>query len=129
MTTVAATTSHYLEQDDDAVDVRYGADVVKDQLAYVDGFLGITNQAGTSDGYGSLTVDDRAYQFSVPSTLSVSKGDTVWIDITDLTGHTPNDSAYYTSTGSNRIRLFRAIEDKDSNNVVSGFLMSRLGLS
>lgn len=114
----------YLDNDGRAVDVALTATVAANQVAVVEGFVGIAVKGGDSGDTVALTIDDRAYQFTVPASLSVSKGATVYVDITDLTGHIPDDSAYYTASGSNRVALFKALEAKDSNNVVIGKLIS-----
>lgn len=113
----------YLESDGKAVEVSLTATVEKDQVAYVDGFLGLVTLAGVSGEKTNLTIDDREYQFTVPASLSVAKGAIVYVDVTDLTGHTPDDTAYYTASGSNRIRLFKATAAKDANNMVTGILL------
>lgn len=113
----------YLESDGKAVEVTLTATVEKDQVAYVDGFLGLVTLAGVSGENTNLTIDDREYQFTVPASLSVAKGAIVYVDVTDLTGHTPDDTAYYTASGSNRIRLFKATAAKDANNMVTGILL------
>src|SRR5579862_4937607 len=106
----------YLESDGKSVSVTLSATVSKNQVAYVEGFLGISNLDGDSGDVISLSVDRREYQFTVPSTLSVAKAATVYVDVTDLTGHIPDETAYYTATGSNRVALFKATTAKDGNN-------------
>ncbi len=113
----------YLESDGKSVSVTLSASVDKNQVAYVEGWLGISNDAGENGDTISLSVDRREYQFSVPAALAVSKGATVYVDVTDLTGHIPDDTAYYTATGSNRVALFKATAAKDGNNVVTGVLI------
>lgn len=114
----------YLDNDGRSIDVTLTSDTDANQVAYVDGFLGILVKDGDSGETRALNIDDRAYQFTVPSSLTVNKGDTVYVDVTDLTGHVPDDSAYYTASGSNRVALFKAFEDKDDNDVVIGKLIS-----
>ena len=113
----------YLESDGKSVGVTLTATVSKNQVAYVEGWLGVTNRDGISGDKISLSVDRREYQFTVPAALSVSKGATVYVDVTDLTGHIPNDTAYFTATGTNRVALFKATAAKDTNNVVTGILI------
>lgn len=114
----------YLESDGKSVQVALTATVTKDQVAYVQGFLGLVTKAGVSGENTNLNIDDREYQFTVPSGLSVSKGNIVYVDVTDLTGHTPDDSAYSTTAGSNKIRLFKATSDKDATtHMVTGILL------
>ena len=114
----------YLESDGKSISVTLTATVSKNQVAYVEGWLGISNRDGVSGDVITLSVDRREYQFTVPSGLSVSKGATVYVDVTDLTGHIPDDTAYYTATGSNRVALFKATAAKDGNNVVTGVLIA-----
>ena len=104
------------------VDLEYAVDAM--QVAVVDGWLGITVEEGESGDTIALTADERAYQFTVPAGLTVNKGDVVYIELADLTGHTPDDTAYSTSPGAGKRALFRAQEDKDGNNVVRGRLLS-----
>lgn len=113
----------HFDNDARAVDVALTASVEKDDVIVAETLLGIANRDGDSGDTISITIDDRGYQFTVPTTLDVAKGDIVYVDITDLTGHIPDDSAYYTAAGSNRIRLFLALEDKDANDVVIGKLL------
>lgn len=106
-----------------AVNVDLTYTVEAEQVAYIDGFLGLTNRSGDSGDTIALTADHQAYQFTVPTTLAVSKGDTVYVDVTDLTGHIPDDTAYSTSSGANKVALFKALEDKDANHCVTGILL------
>lgn len=112
-----------LDNDGKSIDVDLSYTVLANQVAYIEGFLGITGRSGDSGDMIALNIDQRAYQFTVPSTLSVSKGDTVYVTVADLTGHTPDDTAYTTSSGAGNVALFKALEDKDANNVVRGILL------
>lgn len=114
----------YFESDGKSVTVSLTSTVPKDQIAYINGFLGIAMQSGDSGDSVVLNIDHREYQFVVPSGLSVSKGDIVYIDTADLTGHLPDDTAWATSAGSGLIRLFKATSAKDANNIVTGILLS-----
>lgn len=116
-------TPTYKESDGKSVEVQLTATVVANQVAVVDGWLGVTARAGDSGDYIALTVDQREYQFVVPASLSVAKGDVVYIEVADLTGHTPDDSAYSTTSGAGKRAFFRATAAKDSNNVVTGIML------
>lgn len=111
------------QSDGKSVDADLLHTVSANQIIYVDGFLGISVTAGESGETVALNIDRREYQFTVPAALDVSKGDTVYIDTTDLTGHIPDESGYATSSGANTIALFKATSDKDGNNVVTGLLL------
>ena len=66
----------YLESDGKSVAVTLSATVSKNQVAYAEGWLGISNRDGVSGDVITLSVDRREYQFTVPSGLAVSKGAT-----------------------------------------------------
>lgn len=121
MTAVGAQT--YQESDGKSVEVNLRYTVENKQVAYVDAFLGITMASGDSGDAINLNIDDREYQFTVPTALAVAKGDIVYVDVTDLTGHTPDSTAYAKAAGSNRIRLFKATAAQDANDMVTGILL------
>lgn len=116
----------YFESDGDAVNVDLLYTVEAMQLAVVDGWAGITMQAGESGDEIALELRHCERQWEVPSTLAVAKGAIVYLEVADLTGHTPDDSAYSTTAGSGKIALFKATEAKDANNVVTGITMGQL---
>lgn len=115
--------------DGKALDVALTSSVVKNDLIYAEGWLGIAQSDGDSDDTIAIAIDQREYIFHVGASLSVSKGNTVWVDVTALTGHLPTLSGWATSAGSNKIRAFRAVTDKDSDNLVHGIFIGGLGLS
>lgn len=117
-------TDTYLESDGKAVEVTLSYATDKNVVAYVEQWLGITKVSGASGDNVWLSVDEREYQFTVPSTLSVSKGDIVYIEAAVVTGtHVPPDAAYGTSSGAGKLPLFKATAAKDANNVVTGILL------
>lgn len=123
-----ATGDTYFESDGKAVNVDLLYTVGKAEVAVVDGWLGIAGQSGDSGDQIALIVDDREYQFYVPSGLSVSKGDIVYLEVADVTGHTPDDTAYGTSAGAGKIAFFKATADKDDNDLVTGIMLAHNAL-
>jgi plastocyanin len=121
--------STYLHSDGKAVTVDLLYTVGKGQVAVVDGWLGIAGSSGDSGDSVALAVDDREYQFTVPANLSVSKGDIVYIEVADLTGHVPDDTAYSTTAGSGKVAFFKATMDKNTDNVVTGIMLARNALA
>jgi plastocyanin len=113
----------HLESDGKAVDVDLLYTVAKGQVLYVDGFLGVAAGDAESGESVALTIDQREYQFTVPATLTVNKGDIVYVDPSDLTGHVPDDTGYATVADTGLLALFKATSDKDANNVVTGILL------
>jgi hypothetical protein len=119
----------YKESDGKAVNVVLSYTVDKDQLCVVEGWLGIAGASGDSGDQIALSVDEYEYQLTVPSGLSVAKGDIVYITVADLTGHIPDDTAYTTSAGAGKVALMKATAAKDSNNVVTGIMMAKAALA
>jgi len=108
------------ESDGLAVNVTLSYTVTKNQVARVEGFLGIAADDGESGDEIALDISQVERQLQVPSGLSVSKGDTIYIEVADLTGHTPDSTAYGTSSGAGKVAFMKATEDKDANHVVVG---------
>lgn len=120
---VATDIKHAKYSDGNAVDVDLLYTVVKGQPAYADGWLGITGAAGDSGDMVSLQLEGE-YQFKVPSGLDVAKGDIVRIDSADLTGHTPDDTAYNKNAASStNLDFFKATMTKNSDDIVTGILL------
>lgn len=116
-------------RDGDSVIVRLTSSVTKGQVAYIEGWLGVAAGTGNSGDYIAVEIMRHDYQFTVPSTLTVNKGDIVYVDVTVVTGHIPGSAAYFTASGSNRIRLFKATSNKNANNIVTGILLTGAYLS
>lgn len=125
MTAATVGTGTMFDNDGKSVNVDLKYTVVAKQVVYADGFLGISVEGGDSGKSIALTIDQRAYQFTVPHSLNVKKGNTVYITVANVTGHTPNDNAYTLSSGAGNVALFHAEEDQDSNDVVTGILLPR----
>lgn len=118
----------YKESDGLAITVTLSYATDENQVAYVQQWLGITAQSGASGDSVALVSDRREYQFTVPSGLTVNKGDIVYIDTAHATlssSHVPGDAAYSTSAGSNKVALFKATMDKDADDTVTGILLSQ----
>lgn len=112
----------YKESDGKSVPVALTATVEANQLAVVDTWAGITNEDGLSGETITMDISQFERQLIVPSGLAVAKGDVIYVDKTDLTGHTPDDTAYSTSTGANKVAVMKATAAKDGNNVVTGIM-------
>lgn len=113
------------ESDGKAVNVDLLYTVEKGEVAVVDGWLGIAGGRGDSGDSIALAVDDREYQIVVPAGLSVAKGAIIYIEVADVTGHTPDSTAYGTSAGSGKQAFLKATSAKDSNNVVTGIMIAK----
>lgn len=116
----------YFESDGKSVNVDLLGTVAANQLAYVDGWLGIAEVGGASGEMIALNVDMREYQFTVPSGLAVAKGDIVYIEVAQVTNGTIADGGYSTTAGSGKIAAFKATMAKNTDNVVTGVLLGQL---
>ena len=110
---MAATLHH--ESDGQSVQVALTASVEYNQVAVVESWVGITESRGDSGDTIAMTTDDHEYQWPVPDSLSVAKGEIVYVDTADLTGHTPDSTAYSKTSGAGKIKLFKATAAKDTS--------------
>ncbi|MCL4255989.1 MAG: DUF2190 family protein [Anaerolineae bacterium] len=116
------------ESDGKSVTVTLTHTIQANAIVYAQGFLGISGRSGDSGDSVAVSIDRQEYQFTVPSGLSVSKGDIVRLDTTAITNtHIPPDGAYNKNAlSATNINLFKATSDKDANHVVTGILLSGL---
>jgi 5-keto 4-deoxyuronate isomerase len=119
----------HFDNDGNAVYVTLTAAVVKDQVAVVQGWVGIAMSNGAIGETIALAIDDRAYQFTVPAALSVTKGAIVYLTLASVTGHTPQDAAYVLAPAAGTVAFFKAMEAKDANNVVIGRMLAANALA
>lgn len=119
----------YFDNDGKSVKVLLTATVAKNSVAVVEGWLGVSAGSGDSGDEIALNIDDRAYQFTVPSALAVVKGEIVYITVADLTGHYPDDTAYTKAAGAGKVAFFKAMEDQDDNDVVVGRMIAANALA
>ena len=124
MATTVAGTQNWFESDGKAVNVDLLYTVKKGSAIYVDAWLGLAGESGDSGDTIALIADDREYMFTVPASLSVSKGAIVYITVATVTGHYPDDEAYTTSAGAGKWAFFKATADKDAGNVVKGVMIA-----
>lgn len=95
------------------VNVVATATINEGDLAYVGGWLGVVPRETDSGEQVALNIEYAEFDMLLPVGLNLSQGDEVFVDITDLTGNTPDDSAYYTATDTDRIKLGRCTTDQD----------------
>lgn len=121
-------TTHF-ESKGGAVDVTLSHAVSGGQIAYAQGWLGVTGASADSGDTIALDITRSEYQFVFPADFSAVKGDTVYVDITDVTGHSPDSTAFYTATGSNRVALCKLTSDLTAisgGKMGTGILLSGL---
>lgn len=123
---MAVGTETYNESDGNSVNVTLSYTIEANAVVYAQGFLGISAESGDSGDSVAIRIDRREYQFTVPASLVVNKGDFVRLDTTAITStHIPPDAAYNKNVASaTNINLFKATSAKDANNVVTGILLA-----
>jgi hypothetical protein len=129
MATTVAGSLAFFESDGKAVNVDLLYAVVKDAVIYVEGWLGIAGEDGASGDTIALIADNREWQVEVPTGLSVSKGDILYITVATVTGHYPDDEAYTTSAGGGKVAFLKATADKDANDIVTGIMLAHNALA
>lgn len=129
MATTVAGIPTYFESDGKAVNVALTNAVEKGAVIYAEGWLGIAGEDGASGDTIACIVDDREYQFEVPSGLTVTKGLIVYITVATTTGHYPDDEAYTTSAGAGKVAFFKATAAKDGGNMVTGVMLAHNALA
>jgi len=118
MSTVGRT--NYKESDGKAIEVTLVGTVEgAAQLIYAEGMFGFAHDSGDSGDTIAMGQEAQIlYQVTVPSGLSVAKGDILYVDTAQVTGNIPDDAAWGTSSGGTNVAVFRVVEAKDANNVV-----------
>lgn len=115
----------YKESDGLSVQVTLSYTTGARRVAYVEGWLGITHESGDSGDVVAMSIDEREYQLTLPASFAGAKGDDVYIDVSAVTGHIPNDAGYYKTSGSNRRRIFKLTSAQDANNVAYAKMVSQ----
>lgn len=128
MATTVAGSPTFFESDGKALNVTLTNTVAKDAVIVVEGWLGIAGADGESDDTIALIADDREYQVEVPTGLSASKGDILYITVATITGHYPDDEAYTTSAGAGKLAFIKLTSDKDANDIVTGIMLAHNAL-
>lgn len=121
-----ATGTTVKESDGQSVTLSLSYSVVKNQIAVVSGWIGIAARDADSGDDVALTIKQDEYQIKVPSAYSGGIGDILYIDSADLTGHTPDDTAYGTSAGAGKIAAFKQTSAKDANDVITAIFLGQL---
>ena len=117
------------ESDGKSVNVTLTAAVVKGAVIVVEGWVGLAGSNGAIGAEIALIADDREYQFRVPASLAVAKGDIVYITAATITGHYPDDEAYTKTAGAGKVAFFKASDDQWANNFVPGVMLAHNALA
>jgi hypothetical protein len=111
------------ESDGQAVNVDLLYSVDKDDVAYVDGWLGVAGNDGDSGDTIALDISCIERQIVLPASTNPSKGDIIYIEVADCTGHIPDDTAYGTSAGEGKVAFCKITAIKDDNNVATAIIL------
>lgn len=118
---MAVSGTTYFLSDGLSVDVKLQGTTPVNAIAFADGWVGITAAGGNSGDSVSLYVEHREFRFDVGS-LVILKGQTCYIDTSQMTGSQPTLAGYSTSAGAGKLALFKATTNKDASNYVHGIL-------
>lgn len=101
-----------LRSDGKAVEVTLTAPTEKGVQVYLDGFFGITMQAGSSGEDVAIEIAQREHELEVGSGITAAKGDILYID---ADGAITNDNT--------DVPFMKVTVAKDANNYVWGILL------
>ena len=115
----------YKDTDGKAVDFTLSYTISGEKPILVNDIPGFPSESGDSGDMRSITADGGVYQWQAPAALSLSIGDTVYVDVSEVSGtHEIPDAAFTTTSGAGNVPFLRVLEEKDSNNWTSGKLIN-----
>lgn len=98
-----------------AADVTITSAVETGDIFVADGFAGINPRDAESGDTVAMNIEVAQFDVLLPASLSLTKGDSIWLNTADVTGHIPNDTAWGTSDGGAGWILYgRALTDQNS---------------
>ena len=103
--------------DGKSVTLGITATVIVDQVAVIEGWLGVTNGPGDSGDSVALDISLVERQIILPAAFDPAVGDVIYITIATITGHTPDDAAYTNTAGAGKLALGKVTVVKDGNDV------------
>ena len=106
-----------------AVPVTVNNTIAKGDAAYINGFTGIASDDVDSGDSLALSIEQVEYEWFVGTSLSVSKGDVVYVTTASVTAEVIPQAALATTSGAGKKALFKATQDRDSNGYVRGILL------
>jgi predicted RecA/RadA family phage recombinase len=101
-----------LRSDGNAVEVTLLSTVAKGTPVILEGFFGITMQAGSSGDTVALEIAQREHEIEVPEGVTGAKGDILYLDSDGVITNTDTDTPFLKVTLA-----------KDANNYVWGILL------
>lgn len=118
----------YRDSDGDAVNVTLSYPVPgQKEPVYVQGWLGLAEGSGNSGESVALTIEHGFYQVLVPSSLTLNKGDVLYVILANVTAHVIPDNAWATSAAAGRkafMKLSEAPEARsDGKQLIIGVLL------
>jgi TctA family transporter len=98
--------------------------VLADQIALINGFVGITETSGDSGDSIALDIERQVIEVELPSALvsTLAVGEIVYVIEANVTGHTFDDNAFTKTATSNK--AFLKVTELISATVVAGVLLA-----
>jgi hypothetical protein len=101
-----------LRSDGKAVEVTLLSTKAKGQVVLLDGFFGITMQAGSSGDTVAIEIASREHEILVPSGVTAAKGDVLYLSSAGVVTNTISDTPF-----------LKVTKAKDANYYVWGILL------
>lgn len=114
---VAVGMTHH-ESDGRSIQLTPHYTIVKDQIVVIEGWLVIADRNAESGDLTAFETFQQERQLKVPTAFNPAVGDLIYIDTADLTGHTPDNTAYSISSGAGKQVLGKVTKVKDANDIV-----------
>lgn len=110
-------TTFYKETDGKSVDVTLIYSITGERPILVNEMVGLPFESGDSGDTIAMRADGAVFQWQAPAALSLSVGDTVYVDVSDTgSAHDVPDAAFKTASAADTHPLFRVLTAKDANN-------------
>lgn len=101
-----------LRSDGKAVEVTLSEVKAKGQVVLIDGFFGITMQAGSSGDTVAIEIAQREHELLVPNGVTAAKGDILYLSNAGVITNTAEDTPF-----------MKVTKAKDANDYVWGILL------
>lgn len=118
-----ANTTSLFESHGRGVSVTPTNTLAKGDVCYINGFTGIAADDADSGDAVVLSIEQVEYEVFVGTSLSVSKGDVIYVTTASVTADVVPQAALSTSSGAGKKALFKATENRDSSGYVRCILL------
>ncbi len=118
-----ANTTSAFESHGRALSVTPNNAVSKGDLLYINGFAGVAADDADSGEAIALSIEQVEYEVFVGTSLSVSKGDTIYVTTASVTADIIPQAALSTTSGDGKKAMLKATADRTSTGYVNCILL------